>query len=278
MPVLPAFLTVLAIGIAPSWVWATPPSPCAQNLRALISRSSAELPVLTALPHERARFQTGQEYLLYSMRPEDVVGTDEYKRFLDQTVEVIFQPMEPFGHITLRVGRRIFGFQNVTWTLKSDFTPRMGVEGQRGVIFAVSENDVTSTRQALEKFYHASESHNIPPFDAYSPVLEIHREPGGLRFRSTSPEFGNTQTIDGQLVTRDGKQVLKAPNGHECPVEVRDGRYFVQSFSCSTSATYVLRSLFGIRVDFDLGARELIELLDQGNPGGTAPAAIIRYF
>lgn len=120
----------------------------------------------------------------------------------------------------------------------------------------------------------------MPPFDGYSPELELHEtQNGSFQFKSTSPDHANSKAISNQvqLIKREDKYFMLTPTGLEWPVIERDGKKFVQSLSCSTSAAFVMRHWFGIAIDLYGGAARMRERLSNGNPGGEAPAAVIDY-
>ena len=224
-------------------------------------------------------FRNGKPYVHIKMNAE-LAKSLEYKELLKNSVEVIYRPIEPFGHIQLRVGKRLYGFEGVKWTKLLNFIPKTGTIGTQGVLFKIPEERMAAIRDYLEKFYKNSGTVNVPPFDAYSPMLEIKRSPTGrLKYISSTKDldFANNAALNAKLMEIDGKTFLLTKDGFQYPVTHKDGRYYVQSLSCSTSTTCILKNKLGIDVDFDHGSKSLLNSLIDGNPKGTAPDAVIDY-
>ncbi len=213
----------------------------------------------------------------YKMNPE-VANTPAYEQFLNQSVEVIFIPTAPFGHIAMRVGKKMYSLNFISSSTISEFSPRLGTEGKKGIVFNLSPGAIKAAQDQIDKLYGHSATHNMPPFDAYSSMLEVLTQPDGtLKYKSPSPDYANNGRLQATIVDADGKSVLRTPDGYEYPLVKRQGHYYVQSLSCATSCTLSLRNILGLDVGFNHGAESLRDELLNGNPGRTAPSAVIDY-
>ena len=226
---------------------------------------------------------------VYNMRFKLFNKYPDYEEFLAHTAEIIFEPVEPFGHINLRIGKNIYSFNNVEWTSINKFSPRMKkssnpeMPGSHGFVFEIGKEKIESMKKNIDAFYNSSSSHNIPPFDAYSPMLkitEIETTLGkNLKYETTSPKFGNEKAIKGKIISEKGHYFLDTGNGTRVPVIKEDGHYFTQSYSCSSSAAYILKEFFNINVSYGDAAKSLLQSLLKGNlQEKTSPIAVIKYY
>lgn len=250
------------------------------------------LPELTQLNPSEKVFPNGKKYIEYRANINVMNKYPDYDVFLEETAEIIFEPTEPFGHINLRVGKNIYSFNNVRWTSINSFSPRMKAStkpeelfSSHGFVFQLGKDKIDSLKKEIDAFYNSSQSHNIPAFDAYSPLLKIaERENnwgGGkkLFYVTDSPKYGNNQEINGKIVEVNGKMVLDAGNGVTVPVIKKGDHYYTQSYSCSSSAGHVLERFFGITVSHNISAKSLAASLLKGNINQSiSPIAVIKYY
>lgn len=260
-----------------------PKSELAQSL-------SRPLPELTQLNPVPKTFPNGKTYIEYTANPNVMNKYPDYDVFLEETAEVIFEPTEPFGHIYLRVGKKVHSFNFIQSTSISHYSPRMKKStnpeliSSHGYVFQLGKEKIEAMKNEIEAFYRSSQSHNIPAFDAYSPLLKIVEEEGvlggkNLRYVTDSPKYGNDQTLKGTLKEVDGKMVLDAGNGVIVPVVKKGNDYFTQSYSCSSSAGHILEKFFGIKVSQAYSAKSLAASLSKGNINEKiSPIAVIKYY
>lgn len=261
------------------------PKPKADGVAAA-QAAKKPLPELTQLNPQVQKFPNGKQYTLYQANINVMNKYPDYDDFLEQTAEVIFEASEPFGHIRLRVGKKIYSFSNVQWTQINKFSPRMGAKSadiekmpnSHGFVFDIGKEKIDAVRSEIDKLYETSQSHNVPPFDAYSPLLKIDQS-NGLKYVTTSPKYGNSQSIKGKIIEENGSVYLEATNGLRVPVVKKGDEYFTQSYSCSTSAAHILEKFFGIKVSYSGGAKPLQHSLLNGNINeNISPVAIIKYY
>lgn len=222
-------------------------------------------------------FPNGKPYVSYKMDANQAKGP-EFEDFLSNSAEVIYTPTGEWGHIRLRVGKRIYGFENLRWTKAEKYHATQGMRGKASAVFYIPKKKIEEVQSYLEKFYKNGANNNLPPFDGYSPLLEL--KPLGkdnYTYVSPSETLGNNAFVNAQLVESGSKLVLKTPDGFEYPVIKMGGKKYVQSLSCSTSATCVLQDVFGLSMNQHHGAKDLIQALMNGNPGYATPDAIIEY-
>jgi peptide deformylase len=234
--------------------------------------------LLDELPFESAAFPDGRRYLRYKMAPKFDERSEAYRRFRDSSVEVLYQSAMPYGHVNLRVGRRLYGLKYVEEVTLADFSPGRVGKGKTGFVFMVDPARIKEIQGELEKLFASSSANNLPPFDAESPELKIVRQKnGGLKFKSPFMVFANNKEVRAELIELNGEAFLKTSDGFTYPVTKKGEDYCTQSLACATSATYVMRKYFEIPVDFQHGAKSLRDDLAVGNPKGRAPDAIVDY-
>lgn len=230
-------------------------------------------------------FPNGKTYRKYTFTDlEKKANSPEYKKFLEETAEVIFEPGGVFGHIVLRVGKKVYSFDYINSTTNENFRFRRlnNVKGSpkaQGFIFKVGKKEIRSKLKKLENFYRSSAYSNVPGFDAYTSWLEIDRpEEGRLAYKSPAPEYGNNDLIeDSKVYKYRGKKYLKSSWGVKVPVYERDGKEYTLGYSCSSSAAYVMQNFFGIKLINIVGSQEMTRSLEAGNTYKYPPIAIIEY-
>ncbi len=247
------------------------------------------LPELTQLNPEMKQFPNGKKYTQYTANVNVMNKYPDYEQFLKQTVEVIFEPVDPFGHINLRVGETVYSFNYIKSTSMNKFSPRMRkssnaeMPSSRGFVFQLDEEKILALKKEIENFYKSSASHNVPPFDAYSPLLKIVESNGAfgksLKYETTSPKHGNTSELKGKIMQEGNLAFLDNENGIKLPLVKKGNDYYVQSYSCSSSAEYILKNFFGIDISHAYSAKSLNESLLKGNiDESISPIAVIKYY
>lgn len=250
------------------------------------------LPELAQLNPVAKNFSNGKKYTEYTANINVMNKYPDYDQFLEETAEVIFEPVDPFGHIVLRIGKKTFAFNNVQWTAVRNFSPEMNPSSKpeelmhsHGFVFQLGKQKIEALKKDIELFYSSSSSHNIPAFDAYSPLLKIEEREAGvtggkkLFYVTDSPKYGNSRELTGSIVEKEGKMVLDAGNGVIVPVVKKGNDYYTQSYSCSSSAGHVLEKFFGIKISHAYSAKSLAQSLMKGNINEShSPVAVIKYY
>lgn len=246
------------------------------------------LPELTQLNPEIKKFPNGKKYVEYKANVNVMNNYPDYEEFLERTAEIVFEPIDPFGHINLRVGKKIYSFNFIQSTSINTFSPRIKnssseeLPGSMGYVFELDKDKIEAMEKEIEAFYRSSASNNIPPFDAFSPLLRIYEDeyPSGkmLLFKSDSPKFGNKNGINGKIVQEDGKFFLEAGNGFRVDVIKKGDEYYTQSYSCSSSAGYIMEKIFGVNLSYAHSAKSLQQSLANGNINQQiSPIGVMKY-
>lgn len=254
-----------------------------------VDLKNVAIPELTQLSPEVKKFPNGKQYTEYTANINVMTKYPDYDDFLKNTIEVLFEPSEPFGHIRLRIGETIYSFNNVKWTSMNKYSPKMNksnnpdIPSSTGFVFEADRQKMADTKKEIEAFYKSSVSHNVPPFDAYSPLLKIVESDGvlgkKLKYESTSPKYGNSQELKGKIIEADQQFFIDTENGIKLPLEKQGNDYYLQSYSCSTSAAYILKKYFDITIGGAGAAKSVNKALLKGNyDGGASPIAIIKYY
>lgn len=246
------------------------------------------LPDLTQLSQKIRKFPNGNKYIEYKADINVMNNYPDYEEFLERTAEIVFEPVDPFGHISLRVGKKVYSFNFILSTSINTFSPRIRnstsdkLPGSMGYIFELDKEKIIAMENEIEAFYRSSADNNIPPFDAYSPLLKIYEveNPNGkkLVFKSDSPEYGNTDDINGTIEQVDGRYYLAAKDGVKVEVIKKGNDYFTQSYSCSSSAGYIMEKIFGIPLSYAYSAKSLQQSLSNGNINQKiSPMGVMKY-
>lgn len=247
------------------------------------------LPQILTVPSSVRELPSGKKIRQYILDQDQLENNPAYEDFLENTVEVVYTTAAPpWGHVNLRVGKKFYGLQGVEWTTIVDYAPRTRdmktgepKPGKRGYAWRVPKERIAAVQEQIKKMYESSKDSNMPPFDGDSGFLEIEKTPDGkMKFKSPSINYPNNEAFDAKVVWSSGYAYLEAPNGTRFPLYVRPGgKLYLQSISCSTSATYVLQRYFGIEIPFfpSASAKGMRDLLERGNTSGTPPDVFLRY-
>jgi len=232
-------------------------------------------PKLTKLDYQEKAFRSGKAYRHYQVDASELDGP-EYKKFLKQTVEVLYEPSEPFGHLRLRVGERQYSFNYIQSTSQNVYSPRSGSD-RYGFIYQVDPEKIVELEGEIIRFYKSSMSHNIPPFDAYSPPLKIKKDGADWRYESPSEKYSNNEIAEGKIIEENGKFYLASPE-FKLPVrKIGPDEYEGMSYSCVSSTTYWLER-FGLKLNRNLEAKGVKKTLLDPYFGTSEPDMIFQYF
>ncbi len=201
-----------------------------------------------------------------------------YLEFLDETVEVLYEPNSFFGHISLRVGRIKYSLGNTNSISVLPFSfGSLGAISQ-GAVYRIGREKIGQVEAELQSFYRALKT-DLPPFDAYSRMHRVD-EMGDGRVQLSVERPGREpirKMVPGR-VNREGRSIWVGDGqGHREPVILKDGSMWIRSYSCTSSTTTILKGKFQIPFEFDYSAKNLIQSLTSGNPRGRLPDALIDY-
>ncbi len=217
----------------------------------------------------------------------DFAASAEYEELLNNSLEFFYSPSGVFGHVSLRVGKKLYSFNFIQDTSIHDFRiPWSNRNGKKGVVFSISPERLKEVQKEIDEIYANSAKYNVPPFDAYGGKLKIlHKKKfWGLQkylvYESRGPDksYANNGKIFAKLIEKDGEHFLEAPNGFRWAVEKKGDEFFVQSYSCASSAMMIAEKFFGISFPRKTAAaKDLINILEKGNLKGTIPDLLIDY-
>jgi hypothetical protein len=178
-----------------------------------------------------------------------------YLKMKENTVEIIYENIEPFGHINVRIGTEIYSFNYIESTSQYAFDVTRISSGKIGYLFRSDKKVIDKMKDKIQKFYRNSQRHNVPPFDAYSGQLEIVKEGNKLRYKSTAPAHGNNNTISNEvkLVDDTSGAYLMTPDGEKYSLLKSGDKYYTNSYSCSSATTCVMDQFLGMPIDKELG-------------------------
>ena len=247
-----------------------------------LSKTIDQIPEIRRLPKTHSPSGV-KEYQIDTAGASEILESGKYQQFLDETVEILYKDIPPFGHISLRIGDQFYSFNHVQRTSINQFSlSRMG--GQKGFVFQSKKEVIQEMREKVERFYKDSQKYNVPPFDAYAPQLEVKRlQDGSLRYRSPSPNNANDRMIhrDVRLVDDKDQAFLVTPTGGKYPVVKKKKKYFTQSYSCSSATTCMMSNFLGMPLDAELGkggAKFLKSFLEKNLEFGFSDLkAVIHY-
>lgn len=241
---------------------------------------------------------TNGKYLRYyfDSAANNSVGRRE---FLENTAEIVYTPHASYhGHVRLRIGNKLYGFENVKRTMNSTFdgsalykaerkVKKGRKEGNLGVVFTLTEaqQQVLKERQGMiDQFYDSSARYNIPPFDgsgAAEVKVLVDEATGRMSYKSPTSKssFGNHAEITGSIVEENGAEFLVSPNGFRHPIHLNEkGERVVKSFSCASSVHHVMDEILGMSVKEMPYAGSFMTSLKNGAQDHLSPDAIIHYY
>lgn len=235
----------------------------------------SRLPQINGATHE-TKSAYGKTYRIYEGVTASALKTsDDYEHFIKNTIEVIFEPAEPFGHIRFRAGDQIYSFNYVRSTSMGGYSPRAR-KGHFGFAYYVDSQKIAQLKDEMAQFYGHSRSFNFPPFDAYSPPLKIIKDGDRYRYVSPSPDHANNSAFNAQIINEDGAYYL-SKDGYKFPVKkIGDDEFEIQSYSCISSTDYWARR-FGVNLEPRYSAKTLKDVLLDTNHGLSQPDIILKY-
>ncbi len=221
------------------------------------------------------------------------------REFLENTAEIVYTPHASYhGHVRLRIGNKLYGFENVKRTMNTSFdgsalfkaerkVKKGRKEGNLGVVFTLTDDQqqVLKARQGMiDQFYESSARYNIPPFDGSGAAeVKVLVDPtsGKMSYKSPTSKssFGNHGEITGDLVEENGAEFLVSPNGYRHPVHLNDkGERVVKAYSCASSVHHVMSDILGMSVKEMPYAGSFMTSLKNGAQDHLSPDAIIHYY
>lgn len=240
---------------------------------------------------------TNEPFVEYYMRSGDW-NKKGYNDYLENTVEVILFPHSSIhGHVRLRIGKKMYGYENISAVFNESFNASRIFKEQRklkrgskagniGVVYTLSGEQkelLTKHFDEIERFYNSSQRYNMPPFDGKGEkqIKIITDESGALKFHSATPPsgYGNRKKFTAQLVSDGDTQYLEAPNGlRQLVTKNENDELITEGYSCASSAGHVLRNFLGIQVKDMPFAGSFLTHLKNGAEGFTKPDAVIHYY
>lgn len=241
---------------------------------------------------------TDEAYLEYYME-KGAWKRPGYQNFIENTAEILFFPNSSLhGHVRLRIGKMVYGFENIRSVFMQSFEPgrifkqerqlkRGKKAGNMGVVFVLTEEHKKMLAEKLpeiEKFYGSSKKYNLPPFDGKGELevkVLVDEQSGRISYHSPSPpsSYGNRGPVNATLEQVDGGKILVAPNGVRQAVFENDkGELVTRSFSCTSSACHVMNNFLGLSVKDMPYAGSFMTHLKNGAEGYLKPDAIIHYY
>ncbi len=177
---------------------------------------------------------------------------EESKQLLENSIEVDFFEASPFGHAYLRIGDRRLSFDMPGIVRFETYDPATYVRsGHFGALIFVSKKRIQKLLPEILRFYTSASLFNVPPMDSYAPEVELIKDPkGSWQFQTPSTGYYAAKSDFFGIPVLDGPNPhIATVNGLEIPLIVKpDGRIYVQSYSCSSSVSYILEQFFGVRI------------------------------
>ena len=224
---------------------------------------------------------TDETHLLYHFEKAPSTSMREYSEFLENTAEVIFYSNSRWGHIRLRVGKKLYGFENIEYSMLSKYTPTVSKNEKVGTVFWVGKDKVNNMLTEIEKFYNGSQKYNFPPFDGSGGKILVNVDDAGkVKFHSKTPpsSYGNRKFTKAVIIEENGAKYLQNPDGLKLKLnEDNNGQLWMEGFSCASSASHVLNNYLGVNVVMKPYARGFRTHIQNGNEGFDRPIAKIIY-
>jgi hypothetical protein len=201
-----------------------------------------------------------------------------YKQVKNNSAEIIFEPHTgKWGHVRIRVGDKDYSFNYNKSTTIKEFDLGSQKRDSSGFVYNVTKEQIEKIQNEIDNFYKSSEKYNIPPFDMFAKKYEI--QPKGSKFkinRDSKYGKGSANILNGKLVDISGAKFLEAPNGTKIPVIEEDGKMYIQSYTCASSAAHVINKFLGVDIENYLGAKSINDAVMNGDIAN-APDYIFKY-
>jgi hypothetical protein len=240
--------------------------------------------------------QKNRPYLVFKANPRQI-NHPVYKKFQNESIEIIITKGGQFRHILLRVGSVVYSLGAVAMARVGEpFLMSDDKQDSKGMAFVVGEKALATAKKELEAFYRGSGTYNNPPYSIVGGKLLIIQRGNDLRFQSREhvwipgstkidlEEYLNNRSFTGKIiqdVASDGKVTyqLENPYGFRMPISVsKDGQKYVYGFSCASSAVEIVKRVFGIDLFPARGSASLMKALVEGNNDfEETPDALILY-
>jgi hypothetical protein len=270
------------------------------DVAALVPDRQQRLPLVVEelnqiFPHQIRILPKKNKEVLVVQAKADMIKDPVYKRFQEETVEIIITSGGGgFRHLLLRAGDKIYDYANVRSGRTGDaFRLPSEKTDAKGLVFHVGREKVQELEKSLKEFYSGNVRFNNPPFSSVAGKLVIVEKDGRLHSRSEERVWipggkevsvnKNNSPIEGGLVrvNEGGKEkiYLENPDGIRTPVsQAQNGELYVYGYSCASSAVRVLKEYFEIDLFPSVSAPNLMKKILEGNEGhASAPDAMILY-
>lgn len=247
---------------------------CTEIFDALIrvsDETNFKLPLLKTSEYTIDTLPSGKSYVVYKYL-QDSFNDKNLKKYLDNSIELVINTHSNLGHTMMRVGKKIYGNNGVTMTSISEFEISQ-MRDAIGIVISVPKSKIKEIQKKIDNTYMSVERNNIPPFDVVGDMKEIffRQEDGtpylnsdSIKLPNTPPFASNNKTLNGKIFEKDGNWFIGATLGVVMPLEIRDDKYFIQTFNCTTLPTYIFREFFNVKeIDFYLWPHKLVEMANK---------------
>lgn len=221
--------------------------------------------------------KSGEMTNVYSMN-SSLNKNIQYKQVKNNSAEIIFEPNTgKWGHVRIRIGEKDYSFNYNKSTTIKNFDLSAQKKDSRGFVYNVTKEQIEKMQSEIDNFYKSSAKYNIPPFDMFAKKYEI--SPSGSKFKINRDKkygSGSANILNGKIVEVSGSKFLEAPNGTKIPVIEENGKMYIQSYTCASSAAHVINKFLGVDIGNYLGAKSIDDAIMNGQIAN-APDYIFQY-
>ncbi len=198
-----------------------------------------------------------------------------YNNYLNNTLEIIFSPKGSTGHVELRVGTKVYSFENHLLRKTFDYGPEyyrsVITEGSIGRVYQLNRDQLLELETYLNKIYRANE--NFPPFDVYGSYEKVEKIKEGVY---KLVESRNKRSFNAKLVEDESGLYFIGESGLKVAAKRLGDDILIDTVNCAKISTLLVKSLF----DIDLGIRNSAHVLNNAFLDFKVtdmPAAVIEY-
>ncbi len=226
-----------------------------------------------------------KQFVIYKDKGMIQFKTEEFKKHLEETIEVYVDDDTEFGHAQIRIGKFVYSYHYVKSMGNSPFDIYyLRSREYKGVVFKLDSERVEFIHNEMRKLVKSGQQFNIPPYDIVGAKEEMLFDQNGRpylnassRLLTTRGNIVNTSPLLGEIQEiEDGKHQIVSQNGFTYEIEKKGEKYYIQTVQCSTLVTYILKRFLGITIDKIIDPVGLLKILTS-EKNAIQPEMVIHY-
>ncbi len=171
----------------------------------------------------------------------------QYEFYKQNSIEVLFKDIGKFGHTEIRIGTRIYGFNDVKYTSNKVFSKQS--KGVTGYVYRLNSEQIEKLSLEFSNIYKSSRKYNIPAFDAFSGEAEIFLQ--SKKYYLNNETSHNQKQLKGTIESFGKEKYIVAPSGYKEKIIQKNNNFFLQTHNC----TSIIFDILNREIGMDFGAQ-----------------------